>query len=145
MKQLGKAEKKIHIACLSGSPLREILQYDLTRDCHLFDEVGLARHKKHEILKPLESDLQEEDYKLNRNNDLKTAVVADFMSMIRKVPFHFHKNINKALESTSAILSPGIINQIHDVYDSYLQNSIKESERAHRSDTTSIDVVDLGI
>lgn len=51
-----------------------------------FDKVGLARHDKHDILKPLE-DLQEEDYKLNPNNDLKTAVIVDFMSMIGKVPF----------------------------------------------------------
>ena len=43
------------------------------------------------------------------------------------------------------ILSPGVINQIHVVYDSYLQNSIKESERAHRSDTTPRDLVDLGL
>ena len=68
------------------------------------------------------------------------------MSMIGKVPFHAHKNINEALESTWAmILSPGVINQVHVVYDSYLQNLIKESERAHRSDTTPIDVVDLGL
>ena len=68
------------------------------------------------------------------------------MSVIRKVSFHVHKNINEALESTWAmILSPGVKNQIHVVYDSYLQNSIKESERAHRSDTTPIDVVDLGL
>ena len=33
------------------------------------------------------------------------------------------------------MLSPGVIN-------SYLQNSIKESERAHRSNTTLIDIVD---
>ena len=78
--------------------LREILQYDLTRDCPLSDEVRLARYKKHEILKPLESDLQEEDYKLNRSDDLKTAVVVDFMSTIRKVPLHVHKNMNEALE-----------------------------------------------
>ena len=68
------------------------------------------------------------------------------MSMIRKVPFHVHKNINEALKSTwPLILSPGVINQIHVVYDSYLQNSIKESERARRSDTAPIDVVDLGL
>ena len=146
LKLLGKAQKEIEIARSRDYPLREILQYDLTRDCPLFDEVGLARHKKHEILKPLESDLQEEGYKLNRNDDFKTVVVVDFMSMIRKVPFHVHKNKNEALESTWAmILSPGIINQIHFVYDSCLQNSIKESERAHRSDTTRIDVVDLGL
>ena len=117
-----------------------MLQFDLTRDCLLLDEVGLARHKRHEILKPLKSDLEEEeDYKLNRNDYLKTAVVVDFMSMIRKVPFDVHKNKNEALELTRVmILYPGDINQIH-VYDSYIQNS----ELAHRSDTTPLDVVDL--
>ena len=72
LKRLGKTQKKIFIALSRGSPLREILQYDLTRDFPLFDEAGLARHKKHEILKPLEINLQGEDYKLNRNKDLKT-------------------------------------------------------------------------
>ena len=96
-------------------------------------------------MEPLESDLQEEDYKLNRNDDLKAAVVVSLMSMVRKVPFHLHKYINEALESTWAmILSPGVINQINVVYDSYLQNSVKESEWPHRPDTTPIDVVDLG-
>ena len=32
------------------------------------------------------ADLKEEDYKLNWNDDLKTAVVVDFMPMVRKVP-----------------------------------------------------------
>ena len=41
------------IALPSGFPLREILQHDLIRDCPLFDEAGLARHKKHETLNPL--------------------------------------------------------------------------------------------
>ena len=66
------------------------------------------------------------------------------MSVIRKAPFR--KNINEALQSTWVmILSPGVINQMHVVYDSYLQNSIKESERAHGSDTTPIEVVDFGL
>ena len=65
MKRLGKAQKKMDIAHSRGFPLWEFLLCDLTRDCSLFDEVGLARHKKHEILRPLESDLKEEDYKLN--------------------------------------------------------------------------------
>ena len=88
----------------------------------------------------------QEDYKLNQNNDFKTAVVVDFMSMIRKVPFHTHENINKALESIWAmIVSPGVTNQIYVVCNSYLQNSIKESEQANRSNTTPLDIVDLGL
>ena len=59
--------------------------------------------------------------------------------MIRKVSFRVHKNINWALKSTwTMMISPGVINR-------YLQNSIKESERAHRSNTTLIDIADLGL
>ena len=74
-----------------------------------------------------ERDLQEEDYKLNWNDDLKIALVVGFMLKTRKFPFH--KNINETLESAwGKILSPGDINQIHVVFDSYLQNSMRESE-----------------
>lgn len=66
------------------------------------------------------------------------------MLKTRKVPFH--KNINEALESAwGKILSPGDINQIHIVFDSYLQNSMKKSEQAHRSGTAYRGVVDLGL
>ena len=76
-------------------------------------------------MKPLESDLQEEDYKLIRNDYLITTLVIDFLSMIREVPFHVPKNINEALESPWAMtLSPAVINQVHVVCDSYKQNSI---------------------
>ena len=33
---------------------------------------------------------------------------------------------------------------MHGVFDSYLQNSMKESEQGHRSDNTPIGIVDLG-
>ena len=45
LKLLGKTQKNMDIACLRALPLCGILQYDLTKDCPLFDEVGLARHK----------------------------------------------------------------------------------------------------
>ena len=86
LETIGKAQKKMDSALSRGFPLCEILHYDLTRGCPLFDEAGLAIHKKHEILKPLKSDLQEEDCKLNWNDNLKTAVVVDLMSTIREVP-----------------------------------------------------------
>ena len=49
--------------------------------------------------------------------------------MLKTREFPFHKNIKEALESAwGKILSPGDINQIHVVFDSYLQNSMRESE-----------------
>ena len=82
LETIGKAQKKMDSALSRGFPLH----YDMTRGCPLFDEIGLGRHKKYEILKPLKSHLQEEDYKLNWNDNLKTAVVVDLMSTIREVP-----------------------------------------------------------
>ena len=128
LKSLGKAQKKMDIACLRGHAIREILQYDLIEDCPLFDEVGLARHKKHEILKPIENHLLENDYKFERKSDLKTAVMVDFMSLVRKVPFKIYKNIKEALEATwSMIMSSSNADRVDIVYNSYIQNSIKES------------------
>ena len=46
LKKIGKTQKNMDIACSRGFYLlRQILQYNLTRDCPLFDEVGLARLK----------------------------------------------------------------------------------------------------
>ena len=45
LKRLRKAQKKMDIAFSRALSLCKILQYDLTRDCPLFDEVELARLK----------------------------------------------------------------------------------------------------
>ena len=66
LKSLGKAQKKMDIARLRGHAIREILQYDLIEDCPLFYEVCLARYKRHEILKPIENNLLENDYNFER-------------------------------------------------------------------------------
>ena len=36
-------------------------------------------------------------------------------------------------------------NRIEIIYDSYIENSIKESERAHRLEVQPIDVIDLNL
>ena len=80
---LGKGQKKMDIA--RDISLQEILKYDILPDCSLFDNIGIRPHKIYEMLKPLESVLKENDYKLNMNLEFSTALIIDFMSMIRKV------------------------------------------------------------
>ena len=65
LETIRKGTKEDGYGTLERFLLGEILKYDLIRDCPLFDVVRLARYKKDEILKPLENDLKEEDYKLN--------------------------------------------------------------------------------
>ena len=142
---LGKGQKKMDIA--RDISLQEILKYDILPDCSLFDNIGIRPHKIYEMLKPLESVLKENDYKLNMNLDISTALIIDFMSMIRKVPFRLNNNIKEALESLwSTVMSIGTVKVIHIVYDSYLEFSIKESERVHRSENViPVDIVRLGL
>ena len=73
--------------------------------------------------------------------------MVDFMSLVRKVPFKISKNIKEALEATwSMIMSSSNAGRVDIVYyDSYIQNSIKESERVRRSEVQPIDIVDLGL
>ena len=97
IKNLGKGQKKMDIA--RDISLQEILKYDILPDCSLFDNIGIRPHKIYEMLKPLESVLKENDYKLNMNLEFSTALIIDFMSMIRKVPFRLYNNIKKLLSN----------------------------------------------
>lgn len=41
LKRLGTRQKKMDNTSSRGFPIRQVLRYDLTRDCPLFDDVDL--------------------------------------------------------------------------------------------------------
>ena len=142
-KFLGKAQKNIDIARSRGFTNKELLQYDHL-DSPLFDNKGLARHKKHEIMTQLESVLKEEDYCYNKQSNLRTVVVVDFMSLVRKVPFKNFRNFNDAfLAMWNMIVTATDARRDEIIYDRYFENSIKKSKRLHRSDVQPVEVINL--
>ena len=140
---MGKAQKNMEIARTRGFTNKELLQYDLL-DCSLFDETGLARHRKHELMTQIEGDLTDDDYSCQKISQLKTVLVVDFMSVIRKIPFKSFKNVREVFQTVWNLMENSCnAKRIEVIYDSYLERSIKESERLHRCEVQPIDVINL--
>ena len=130
MKEVGRSQKHNDIARSRGIPMREILQFDHADDNFLFDGECTSKPEKHKIISELEKYLENEDYNLVKENNQLTAIIVDFMLLIRKVPFTKVKTIGEALESAwKIIMNISKAEEIHIVFDSYIENSLKESER----------------
>ena len=68
------------------------------------------------------------------SNSTNTTIITDFMSVIRKVPLNKFSGIGDALKCMwIMVIKVAGANQIDVVFDSYIENSIKESTRASRS------------
>ena len=104
MKEVGRSQKHIDIARSRGIPMRKISQFDHTDDNFLFDGEGTSKPEKHKIISELEKYSANEDYNLVKENNQLTAIIVDFMSLIRKVPFTKVKTIGEALESAWKII-----------------------------------------
>ena len=72
------------------------------------------------------------------------AVAADFMSVIHKTWFEKHSKIKNGLKSVwNSVLAQSHAERIKIVYDSYLENSIKESLRMQRAIEEPIEIMTL--
>ena len=68
-----------------------------------------------------------------KESNLKTALVVDFMPLVRKVPFQNYTNIVETFEATwNVIVTASGIDRMEVIYDSYIENSIRESKRVHK-------------
>ena len=54
----------------------------------LFEDSGLKKHNKAEILHEIEETLREDDHRIYITNYKNTTIIEDFMSAIRKVPLN---------------------------------------------------------
>ena len=143
-KLLTKSTKDFDIAKSRGVELKELLKYDHLGGNILFEDNGLKKHNKVEILQELEKKLEKDDYSNYMSNYTNTAITVKFMSAIRKVPLNKFNCIRDALECMwNMVIKVAEANQIDGVFDSYIENSIKESTRASRSNVEPIEYVNL--
>ena len=99
----------------------------------LFEEdLTVKPGKKSDLVEELEKRLTSSDYNFTSESQLRTAVVVDFMSQIRRYPTSKLKTFNDLFSiATYSILHAPCVKEIV-VYDSYLEDSIKECERIRR-------------
>ena len=147
LKKIGDAQKQIDVARARGITLKEILCYDHLNTNILFEEDLTAKPNKSELIKQLEKRLNTDDFSFSAESHLRTATVVDFMSIIRRYPTSKLKTFSDLFKiSTFSILNEKNVEEIDFVYDSYLEDSIKECERIRRrSSCETLEFVNLSI
>ena len=137
-RKLGKAQKNYDMARSRGIPIRDILHFDIIMENSLFTGLGLTtKPDKYEIVKELEKSLCPDNFIFQKISPLKTAAFMDFMSQVWKLPNERIKlKLTKMSDiyscALSSILSSVKADRVDIIYDSYLENSIKECERIRR-------------
>ncbi|KAF3855136.1 hypothetical protein F7725_023191, partial [Dissostichus mawsoni] len=146
-----KALKFIEYGCHRGFTLEELLQHEITNSAFfLVDKDGYLR-------KSAKSQLGAELLKLCPLIDKKGpqtspkthAAIIDFMALVRKVPLKkLHPPVKTfhdfAIALTSMVTKAGNnCDEIHIVFDTYREDSIKNGERERRGKSKDMVVLDV--
>ena len=104
-----------------------------------------AKPDKSSLMKTLDSSLIEDDYKVDTKT--KACIMIDFMSSIRKIPFSKLSTFSDVFECMwKSMTSVSKFDTIHIVYDSYIDDSIKEAERIRRAkESDPLEYIDLSL
>lgn len=142
-----KMKRTIEIAKERGRTMDELLQYDVSTVSPLFDNEGVMRKSvKSEIVHELESNLSEQDPRIPHYDKPKgTCYIVDVMANIRKIKTKSTKTFGefsdaffRYIDSTSKCAS-----RIDLVFDSYVESSLKDSERLRREKKPAIELHDV--
>ncbi len=144
-KELVEGQKVLNIACVRGYDIKRLFQYDLVSTTYLFDKDGLmTKPVKSDLCKTLEAKLTLQDWvaKDQWTQEI-TAYLVDVMAQVRRVPITNLKTFGDMSDSYLAMVK-GLCSQasrIYFVFDTYIDGSVKDSERIRRCDTTPIDII----
>lgn len=144
-KELGLAHNRLEIARQRGETMKDILSYDILQNSPLFNGDIPKKPAKHMLIAELEKNLSTEDYCFEPTSNSKTSVLIDFMSQIRMVKMTTQKTFGQSIKTIfQKAQSLCSTEEIHIILDSYLEKSIKESERIRRASSTgNMDLVSI--
>lgn len=137
-KALGTAQKQLDIARVRGYDAHDVFKYDLVQSSYLFsDEDGLMKKPtKHELVKELEGSITAGDYiSPTQWKDLPTGYIVDVMAYVRKLPTSSMNTFGKLCDQFLCMVL-GICktaSRIDFIFDSYIEGSVKDSERLRRT------------
>ena len=125
--------------------MKEILSFDHLTSNLLFEEDLTAKRNKSDLVKQLEKQLTALGTSFTAESKLRTAIVVDFMSLIWQYPVSKLKTFDDLFRTaTYSVLHVPCTEEIDIVYDSYLEDCIKECERIqHRSSCEPLEFVNM--
>lgn len=139
LKQVTQCQKNVSIARERGEAMKSILSHDILLNNPLFEDDCTAKPVKHSLLTVLESKLNSDDYIFDGRDGPKATIVVDFMSQVRKLNMSKIKTFGDIASTIIAMVrSQCNVDNIHVVFDSYIECSVKECERMRRSQFTQI-------
>ena len=129
LRDFAKVQKDFDIARSRKIPISDILEYDLWEHSPLFDGEFLTKPKKYVLVSELIQMLQKDATFFDKNSALSTVLIIDFMSLIRRISFAAFDTFTDLFDSVwKSMISTCHFQQMHVVYNSYLDSSVKECE-----------------
>ena len=146
-KQLAETQKIFDIARVREYDIQELLTYDLIDTSYLFDAEGLmVKPNKSDLCNELEKMLEPTDYlQPSAWTPANTTAIVDVMAHLRRMRL---ANLNTFGDLCTDFLGYVHIlshsaNRIDFVFDTYIDASVKDSERARRCNCSPIDLNDV--
>ena len=132
------------IACARGRTMEELFQYDVSSTSYLFvEDLTMTKPLKSALVQDLETKLTNGDERVPAiDSDLQTAYIADVIANIRKIKTKDIKTFGNFYEQFLDYISAicGGPDRLGLVFDSYVEGSIKESERMRCQDKAPIEM-----
>ena len=137
-KELAQGYRDVELARERDMKIEVIVSCDVLSVSPLFIGDLPSRPTKAKIMEEIEPRITNIKYMADWEKEtcLKTAVMIDIMSKLRQLPFTGNESIGKFLNSMvkSSLNISHMIHSSHFLHDSYIQQSLKDSERLRRSD-----------
>ena len=144
IKQLSALHKSFEVAHNRSIPIAEILQYDLFPTNILFDEDYTFKLDKASLVKKLEERLEPGDLRFSKAFNTSTAMVVDFMSIIQRQPLQNMTVFEDIIKSAwLSVQNSCEFNHLNTVFDSYIEDSIKEGQRRSRVKCEPLEVINM--
>lgn len=144
-KKSRNAQKILDIARVRGCDMKEVFQYDLLATNSLIDGDGyMTKPNKSSLTIELEKVLAAEDYIHPSQWDytFPTAYIVDVMAYMRRIKTKNLKSFGELCEHLWNMIFNICKNpkRIDFVFDSYVEGSVKDSERSRRATARGIEI-----
>ena len=121
------------VSCARERTIEELFQYDVSSTSYLFvEDLMMTKPQKSALVQDLETKLINDDERASAmNSELQTACIADVMANIRKIKTKDIQTFSNFCEQFLGYISAICWgpDRLDLVFDSYVEGSIKDSER----------------
>ena len=118
------------------------MEHDLLSTNILFDGDYNSKPDKSALVRELEKHFESQELNFENKSDLQTKLLVDFMSMIRRMLLSelvvFEELLTARWRKAKSICQ---FQELHWIFNSYIENSIKEGERKRRLAGQPIELV----